>query len=249
MRFSLIIFLWCFCIPVSVWAAHPLITDDAGTQGQGNSQLEVNGQYDHDNDNGFTETGGLMAASLTYGIIDTIDLAVGIPYLWIQESSDSRVNGFSDATMDVKVRFWEKDGLSFAVKPGLSFPTGDENRGLGAGKVGYHIYLMGMKEVGAWTFLANLGYLRNETDFANSQKDIWHISAAAIYAVDEHWKVVADLVADRNTDNDGNNDPVSGIIGIIYSPKKNVDLDLGFKSGLTDSAPDWSLLAGTTFRF
>ena len=151
--------------------------------------------------------------------------------------------------MDVKVRFWEKDGLSFAAKPGLSFPTGDENRGLGAGKVGYHIYLIGMKEVGAWTFLTNLGYIRNETDFADNQKDIWHASAAAIYTVDEHWKVVANLVADRNTDNDSNNDPVSGIIGVIYSPTKNVDLDLGFKSGLTDSATDWSLLAGTAFRF
>jgi hypothetical protein len=30
------------------WAAHPLITDDSGTQGRGRFQLEVNGQYDTD---------------------------------------------------------------------------------------------------------------------------------------------------------------------------------------------------------
>jgi len=30
------------------WAAHPLITDDTGTQGKGNFQLEFNGQYDRD---------------------------------------------------------------------------------------------------------------------------------------------------------------------------------------------------------
>jgi hypothetical protein len=30
------------------WGAHPLITDDAGTQGKGKFQIEVNGQYDSD---------------------------------------------------------------------------------------------------------------------------------------------------------------------------------------------------------
>jgi hypothetical protein len=30
------------------WGAHPLITDDAGTQGKGKFQFEVSGQYDSD---------------------------------------------------------------------------------------------------------------------------------------------------------------------------------------------------------
>jgi hypothetical protein len=33
-------------IACASWAAHPLITDDAGTQGKGKFQLELNGQYD-----------------------------------------------------------------------------------------------------------------------------------------------------------------------------------------------------------
>ena len=252
MSFYKFVFLVSVCMPVTVWAAHPLVTDDAGTQGKGNFQLEVNGQYDHDKESGATSTGGQAAATLTYGVTDKIDLAVGVPYLWIQGDpgqSSSRENGFSDATMDVKLRFWEKDGMSFAIKPGLSFPTGDDDKGLGAGKIGYHFYMIGMKEAGAWTFLANLGYIRNETDLINCEKDIWHVSFATMYAVDEHWKIVADVIADRNSEKDGDNDPVSGIIGVIYSPTKNIDLDLGVKAGLTDSATDWSLLAGTTFRF
>jgi hypothetical protein len=35
-------------VPGVSLAAHPLITDDAGTQGKGKFQLEVNGQYEHD---------------------------------------------------------------------------------------------------------------------------------------------------------------------------------------------------------
>jgi hypothetical protein len=238
--------------PTVTWATHPLITDDAGPQGQGHFQLEVNGQHDHDKENGVTLTGGQVAATLTYGITDTIDVAVGIPYLWIREESgliNASNSGFSDTIMDVKLRFYEKNGLSFAVKPGLSVPTGNEDQGLGTGKVGYHLYLIGMKEVGPWTFLANLGYIRNETDAVAVEKDIWHVSVATMYAANEHWKIVANVVAERNPDKDDDTDPVAALAGVIYSPTKDIDLDLGVKAGLTSSETDWSLLAGTTFRF
>jgi hypothetical protein len=240
--------------PSVAWAAHPLTTDDTGTQGQGNFQLEVNGEYYHNKEDRKTTTGGQANATLTYGIIDTIDLVVGIPYLWTNEKSDDRLinssaNGFSDATVDVKFRFYEKDGLSFAIKPGVNLPTGDYGEGLGAGKLGYHVYMIGTMEAGSWTFLANLGYIRNETDSNVAEKDIWHVSAAAIYAINDQWKIVGDLVAERNTDKDDSSNPVSAITGVIYSPTKNIDLDLGVKAGLTSSATDWAILAGTTFRF
>jgi hypothetical protein len=238
--------------PAVAWASHPLITDDAGTQGKGNFQLEVNGQYDHDKESGITTKGGQAAAGLTYGITDIIDIAVGAPYLWIKEESDlvdSSESGLGDANLDIKVRFFERDGLSFAVKPGLTFPTGDDDKGLGAGKVGYHLYLIGTKETGPWTFIANLGYIRNETDADIDEKNIWHASVAGIYTLNEQWKIAADLVAERNTDKDGDNDPISAVAGVIYSPTKNIDLDLGVKRGITSSATDWSLLAGATFKF
>ena len=38
-------------ITATSWAAHPLITDDTGTQGKGKFQLELNGQYDRDKEN------------------------------------------------------------------------------------------------------------------------------------------------------------------------------------------------------
>jgi hypothetical protein len=238
--------------PAAAWASHPMITDDAGTQGQGRFQLEVNGQYDHDKESGITTTGGQVAAALTFGITDTIDLAVGIPYLWTKEKSDlvdSSESGISDATLDIKLRLYEKDGLSFAVKPGLSFPTGDEDKGLGAGNMGYHLYLIGTKETGPWTFLANLGYIRNGADGDTDEKNIWHVSVGATYALNSHWKVAANAVAEQNTDKDGDNDPISAVAGVIYSPAKNIDLDLGMKKGITSSATDWSLLAGVTYRF
>jgi hypothetical protein len=230
--------------PLAAWAGHPLVTDDTGTQGQGHFQLEVNGQYDHDREDGTTITGGQAAAALSYGLTDTIDVVVGVPYLWTEDE-----NGLSDTSVDVKFRIFEKDGLSFAVKPGLSLPTGDDGKGMGTGKTGGHLYLIGTKEIGPWSFSANLGYIRNETDSDSDEKNIWHMSTSSTYALNEQWKLVADIVAERSTDRDVDNDPVEAIAGVIFSPTKDIDLDLGIKGGITSSANDWSLMAGTTFRF
>ena len=61
-----LIFVALLLIACPSWAAHPLITDDTGTQGKGKFQLELNGQYDWDKekseDVSVKTTGGQAAA-------------------------------------------------------------------------------------------------------------------------------------------------------------------------------------------
>jgi hypothetical protein len=238
------------------WAAHPLITDDTGTQGKGKYQLELNGQYDRDKEEeggiSVKSTGGQGAATLSYGIVENVDIILSIPYLWgKEEENDITVydeKGIGDATLEAKWRLFEKDGFSLALKPGISVPTGDEDKGLGTGKIGGHIILIGSKELGPWAFHANLGYIRNEND-ADEQKDVWHVSLAAAYEVIKNLKLVADVGVERNTDEDANNDPAYIIGGAIFSINEKLDVDLGVKFGLSDSETDISALAGVTFRF
>lgn len=246
------VLLW----PCMVFASHPLITDDAGTQGKGKSQVEVNGQYDSDTDtaNGVSvkTTAGQAAIALTYGIIDSIDLAVGIPYQWIKEKDDgvlvSNEQGISDATLDVKWRFFEKEGVSFAVKPGASFSTGDEDKGLGAGKTGYHVFLIGTKEAAPWAFHANLGLIRNENRF-DEEKNIWHASLATTCEITKNLKLAGNVGRERNPDKAADRDPSALIAGIIYLVAENLDIDFGVKAGLTRPETDYSVLAGLTYRF
>jgi len=238
------------------WAAHPLITDDTGTQGKGKFQLELNGQYgwDKEDEGGLSvkSTGGQASATLSYGIVENVDLVLSLPYLWGKEKDDDVTiydeNGIGDATFEIKWRLFEKDGFSLALKPGITFPTGDEDKGLGTGKLGGHILLIGSKELGSWAFHANLGYIRNEND-TDEQKDIWHASLAATWEVVKNLKLVADVGVERNTDKDAGDDPAYIIGGIIYSVNENLDVDLGVKGGLSKSETDLSLLAGVTFRF
>ena len=243
-------------VPAVTWGAHPLITDDSGTQGKGKFQLEVNGQYDSDKETvaGVSKksTGGQVGATLSYGIIENADLVLSVPYVWGKVKEDEGAvydeKGISDTTFEVKWRFFEKEGWIFALKPGVSFPTGDENKGLGTGKIGYHVFLIAFKEAAPWAFHANFGYIRNENKF-DEEKNIWHASFATTYEVVKDLKVVGNIGIERSSDKMADNDPAFLIGGVIYSVSKNFDLDFGVKYGLSSSETDLSVLAGIAFRF
>ena len=79
-RFSALLFLsW------DAYSAHPLLTEDTGTQGKGGWQLEVNGERQKDPQPSSEETPVLRAiqsgTTLSYGVTDTIDFKVDMPYL------------------------------------------------------------------------------------------------------------------------------------------------------------------------
>ena len=250
------IFMAALLVACPLWAAHPLITDDTGTQGKGSFQLELNGQHDRDKEDvggiSVKATGVEVAATLSYGIVDNVDLVLSLPYIWGREKEDDSVvykeNGIGDASFEAKIKFFEKEGFSLALKPGISLPTGDEDKGLGTGKLGGQIYLIATQEVEPFAFHANLGYIRNEND-ADEREDIWHASLAATLEIVKDLNLVANIGVERNPDTEASEDPVFLIGGVIYSINENFDIDFGVKCGLTDSETDIIGLAGLTFRF
>ena len=178
--------------PALSLAAHPLITDDTGTQGKGKFLFELNGQTSHETERSGIETGTditakgretELKATLTYGVIDNVDVILTLPYQWkkteVGDATISDVSGIADISVEVKWRFFEKDGLSFAVKPGITLPAGDKNKDLGAGRATATLYLITTKEIDPWAFHLNLGYKRNENS-VDEREDIWHASLAEI---------------------------------------------------------------------
>lgn len=129
-----------FLMTTAVFAGHPLITDDTNTQGRGKGQVEIGIAFFYDKDQvddlmTIKSEGGEAAIGLTVGLFETLDIVVGLPYAWygLEENGIrvDRADGISGITFAVKWRFFEKDGWSVAVKPGISLPTGDEDRSLG----------------------------------------------------------------------------------------------------------------------
>lgn len=246
-----------FLMATSVFAGHPLVTDDTGTQGKGKGQVEVGLSYFYDKDKvdeltTLKSDGGDVGVGVTIGLIDTLDVVVGLPYAWYSLEDNGvrigRENGISDITFDVKWRFFEKDGWSLALKPGVSLPTGDEDKGLGAGRAGYRFFMVGTKEIEPVAIHANLGYIRNENN-ADEHTDLWHASIAAEVEVIKDLKLMANVGIERNPDPASDNHPAFALGGISYDVSEKITLDAGVKYGLTATETDWTALAGLTFRF
>ncbi len=238
-------------IAAQVFAAIPLVTDDTGTQGKGKFQLELFGEYSDDTQNGVKAKSTDLSATLTYGIIDTVDIILSIPYAFWEEREGSfteRENGFSDIAMEVKWRFFEKNGFSLALKPGFTLPAGDEDEGLGSGRGTYYLYFIASREANPWSFHFNLACMRNENKL-DERKDIWHASFASTLEVIKKLKLVGDIGLETNPDRTSGIAPAYILGGFIYSPAENFDIGLGVKGGLTEPEADVSVRGGITWRF
>jgi len=142
------------------FAAHPLITDDTGTQGEGKFLFELNGQTSYEREKSSEETGtnitakerdSELKAALTYGVIDNVDVILTLPYQWkkteVSDATASDVSGIADISLEVKWRFFEKDGFSFAIKPGITLPAGDKDKDLGTGRATGTLYFITTKDI------------------------------------------------------------------------------------------------------
>ncbi|MDI7260064.1 MAG: transporter [Thermodesulfobacteriota bacterium] len=253
--------LTMFMYSTAAFAAHPLITDDTGTQGKGKFQVEVNSEfnYDREKEEGVMtkETGAEIGTILSYGIRDNIDIVLGMPFQWLKIKEDgeltSRESGISDLSLEVKWRFYEKDDLSFALKPGITLPTGKEKKGLGNGRPSYGLTFITTKELGPWVLHFNLGYTRNEyklrEDREANRKDIWHVSLASEVEAVKNLKLVGNIGIERNPEKVSTKHPAFILGGLIYSISENVDIDFGIKGGLNKPETDFTILAGIAFRF
>jgi hypothetical protein len=243
------------------FAAHPLVSDDTGTHGWGKYQLEVNGEagFDRQKQEGVeTRTSSQqVAAILSAGLGERVDLVLGLPWQWNREKQDGSLisagNGVGDASLEVKWRFWELEGFSLAIKPGLTLPTGDEDRGQGTGRVSGGVTLITTKEIAPVTIHLNTAYFRNEygleSDRQANRRDIIRASLAALTEIVKNLQLTAEAGTESNCDRGSRTWPAFVTVGVIYSLRDNIDIDMGVKYGLNDPATDLALLAGASIHF
>jgi len=175
-----------------------------------------------------------------------------VPYLWIEEKMEGvpalRDDGICDISLELKWRFYEKEKFSLALKPGITFPTGDDEKGMGAGKLTGSLFLIATSEVAPCTFHLNLGYAGNENTLGE-REDMWHLSLAGEMGIMEKVKIVANIGAERNPDRESDTHPAFILGGIVCSVSENLDVDFGAKAGLNKPETDWTILAGMAVRF
>ncbi|MEJ2254204.1 MAG: transporter [Nitrospirota bacterium] len=226
------------------FGAHPLITDDTGTQGAGKMQIEVNGEYAREGGDSDAEVGAIVS----FGLGEDMDLVLSAPYQFLrftgEQGGKTSEEGFSDIGGELKWRFYERGSLGFAVKPGVTIPTGDEEKGLGEGEASYGLVLITTKTFGSSAVDVNIGFIRNREEL----RDIWLYSLAGEYGLAENLVLVGNVGGQTNPDPGSDTHPAFVLGGLIYSVSDGLDIDAGMKAGLNGAEADYAVLAGMALR-
>ena len=229
----------------------PLITDNTGTQGKGNGQIEISNGVGFHNEHRCIENSSEVSPVFTFGIFDNTDAIVGYPFLFstIQDdTSESKIAGFSDISLEVKYRFLQYEVISLAIKPGFSFPTGNYHEGLGSGRVSESFFLILTAEFSSMFINGNLGYLRNENKCGDAL-NIWHASVDIDYKLSNEFHFVLNSGIEKNPDTIVKTNPVFGLLGLYYCISENCEISLGYKHGFTKPETDHAFIYGLTLRF
>lgn len=188
---------------------------------------------------------------LTCGVLDSIDMIVSVLYLKLGASESNGTpgtQGMGDLGLDVKRRFYEVGKLSVAIKTWLTFPTGDDVLNLGAGRHTWNAYIVSTYLLDQWALHLHLGHFHFSNEL-NARVNIWHASAAVERKLTDDLRIVFDAGVDTNTDPEANKEVVFLITGLIYSPRPNLYLDIGYKIEDSDSLHANALLTGITLRW
>ena len=256
---STVVLLCAMLLPITVPALQPLITDDTGTQGANNNQIEIEYSRTADKSEGAKTFTRELPLVYTRGVTDALDIYASANYQRITPPApDSVENGLGNMVLGAKWRFYEDESgkLSFALKPEILFPVSErrEARGLGSARISYGIGLLLSRETGFGAIHANL--MVDRTNYADvaldaaQRRTTYRLSAAPVWAIASKWTIALDAGILTNPERSAKARMGYLEIGAIYSPGKDLDFDIGLIRNVHDGAVrTLQLVSGVTWRF
>lgn len=241
--FSAGLLLAGMAVQPSAFAAHPLQTEDTGTQGVGNIEVE----------NGLLWTHQAGARSFVYqpqlsvGVLPTLDLIVQPSFQREHQAGEEWHSGFGDSNVDVKWRFYGSAPWSLGMRAGLQLATAAHTPGLPHGTVATHEVLVLTYDEAPLTVYGNLGMAQNPAG-SGLRREIYSMSTAVLWTVNERLILTTELAAGIDADPHHGDWPATTLAGVIWTIVPGLDSDIGYELGLQPPAVrQW--LAGLTYRF
>ncbi|MEJ0038063.1 MAG: hypothetical protein WDO68_18630 [Gammaproteobacteria bacterium] len=220
-----------------------MLSEDTGTQGRGNLELELGSAW--------SRAEGVRAflfqPQLSYGVSPALDLIVQPSWLMNDGRGGQEARGFGDTNVDAKWRFQGAAPFSLGVRAGFALPTAQGDLGLPSGRISPHATLVATVDATPFTLDANLGYARAPHD-GGERADLWHFSAAALFATSARLSFVLDAGIDSNPDSTRTKYPAVALLGVIYTAFPGLDFDSGYRARLNSVAPSGQWLLGVTYR-
>ena len=242
----------------SSWAFQPLLTDDTGTQGRGENQLEFSFSDDRVEQSGVAYSSRVAPLTYTRGLSETLDISLGVNHTHLNSDAFGTdfVSGNGNPSVGLKWRFYEneasKTSLAMKAELGLAVSRAQEALGLGNGRGYYTVTAILMQETSFGAILLNLvsSQVRYSDTVANPDASLLRVSLAPVWQLNDQWKLALDVGNTTQTAAGQKSDIGFVEIGAVYSPGKDVDIALGFISRKDpDNASNTGITGGVTWRF
>jgi hypothetical protein len=232
----------------AVEAAHPLISEDTGTQGAGRTELELGTATAHVDGGRVLE----LDPQLSYGALDTLDLIVRPSLFYLSGGAAlaaDRRQGFGTTALDVKWRAFGEAPWTFGLRGGLDLPTATV--GLGPHQLGHHVLLMATYDAAPLMITTNLAYahLPRDSEVAFVRRDLVRLSAGLLSSLSDTVRLAGDLALARAADATEHGLPAVGLLGLIVRTPVGIDVDAGYQFPLNRAAPTGVWLLGATLRW
>ena len=237
----------------------PDTTESPYTVDGGHVQVEfsfVDYTYDRRNNTGQTRH-TISAAPVLFklGLLNSVDLQIGLDPSTHERTTDrptaatTRVQGFGDTLVRLKVNLWGNDAgeTALAIMPFVAFPSASS--GLGSRKVeGGVIVPLAVALPGEFSLglMAEVDFVRSAAndryviDFVHTAT-IGHTLIGDLAGYIEYAGIVS---LNGDTDYRGFAD-----LGLTYALSADAQLDAGLRLGLTRAADDLGLFVGLSLRF
>ncbi|MEW6721370.1 MAG: transporter [Thermodesulfobacteriota bacterium] len=221
-------------------AGHPFGTEDAGTQGKGNVEVEFNLERRNGSDGSRTTS---LGNGITMGVAPKVDLAVGYSYDFAKDPAGVRTRGMGDVEAQLKTSFNEGDGRvpTLGIKGGVSLP---------AEKGGQTAILATV--IAEWAFepftvFANAGADIGTHLAGNDEREtLYRASVAGAWEIRESLNLVSELLWEKPSSAGAS---VELLAGLQRGITDALTVDAGVRWGIDSDAPDVTYLLGFTLAF
>ncbi|SHK42906.1 hypothetical protein [Thermocrinis minervae] len=220
------------------YAFYPFTGEDTRTLGKGGKQVELNTSYFRNYD-GTKHTDFVLQS--TFGITDSLDIAVGIPYYFYRFGDGVKKDGLGDVYVFVKHVPIRSESFNLGYRAQVNFDTG--KRDLGYGTSTYDLYVMLEFFKDRFTTNLNLVYLKHSHVGENIRDARGFIIGEYVKLSDRltiggefKYLIPEDRKADRRD--------MHILIGGVYSA--GIDVSFGLHKSINhyDGFADWGLLVG-----
>jgi len=243
--------LWILLVPMATHAVagienRPLDTDDAFTLDKGEFSFAFGGTYT-EADNGDDQFD--LPVDLGFGLTDTLEITVNLPYSFIDQNNES---GFGDFSLRPEWNFFKGDDMLPALSLAyvLKLDNGDADKNIGSGAVDHSLLLQASQTFIETSLHFNLGYTFVGEPAGTSQDNTLSYKLAVEHPVTDTLTLVGEIIGQTTSDPSGEADnPLEWLLGFVCDFKNGYAMDIAGGTGWTSENPSIRVVIGFSRSF